>query len=871
MGEVYRARDPRLNRTVAIKVLAAHVSADAEFRCRFEREARAIAALNHPHICTVYDVGRHEGIDFLVMEHLEGETLATRLANGALPLHDALTIATDIAWALDAAHRQGIVHRDLKPANVMLTKGGAKLLDFGLSTLRPIEAAGHGALSAPETVAARLTSPGAIVGTLHYMAPEQLEGLDADARTDIYAFGVVLYEMLTRTLPFNGKTPASLIAAILTATPAAITHLQPLVPLSLNHVVATCLVRDPDERWQSVRDIAHSLNGITETPATMTDVPSVRRGRREQLAWIAAGVGLLAALSAWAITFFGSAPEQAVAAVRATIPLGPGQRLAVTETPAFAISPDGSTVAYLVGKPEGTTELYVRRLDSSTATAVPESSGATYPTFSPDGHWIAFIAAEGLRRVPLSGGAPLTVLPAGTFEAVRGLMWGADNAFIVSTFETGLMRVPDTGGALTVLTNPDYNAREKSHRWPFALPDGRGVLMTVSTADAASFNEARVEILQPGSGQRTKLFDGGSFARYLPTGHVVFARAGALFAVPFNLSTLTVNGPTRSVLAPLLTEPAYGHAHVDMSETGTVVYVSSGERRNNRPFLWVDGDGKRVPAVVSRRPFVNGRISPDGTRIAAMVEGATAEIWAFDFDDDKSTRLAFGWDNGNPVWRPDGERIFFGSTRSATRVNNIFSQASDGTGTAEQLTTNPDHQAPFAVSADGRQLLFIQRNGNDQRGWDIRSLSLADRSVSLLPGSPRLAVQRPGLSPDGRWIAYHSNQGIRDEVYVQAYPEGGRLWQVSSGGGIAPVWARNGEELFYRRGDTVMAASVARGAAFRAGTPRLVFKTDLVGPIDAGRDGRLLMIEPEKEDVITELSLIVNWFDELKRLMSAAR
>ena len=869
MGEVYRARDLRLNRTVAIKVLAARVSTDPAYRARFDREARAIAVLNHPHICTLYDLGHHEGIDFLVMEYLAGQTLADRLTQGPLPPDGALAIAGAIADALDNAHRHGIVHRDLKPGNVMLTQSGAKLLDFGIAALRPIEQV-HDGLSTAETVAGRLTSPNAILGTLPYMAPEQLEGRDADARTDIYAFGVVLYEMLTGKLPFEGKTQAALMAAIIAGAVPSITRLQPFVPQSLSNLVATCLVRDPDGRWQSARDIAHCLRWVAEPLTAVRQEMSVRQPRRrERYAWIAAGVGLLAAITAWSPSFSRPAPQPVVGAVRATIPFGSGQRLSMTETPAFAISRDGSKLAYLAVTADGATELYLRQLDSATSTLVPDSSGATYPQFAPDGNSIAFFVAEGLRRVPLSGGAPVIVTPPGTFSGVRGLAWGSDGFFTVSTYQTGLMRVADTGGTPSMLTTPDYDTREKSHRWPFVLPGAQALLMTVSTADATTFDDARAEILRLDSGVRTKVFDGGSFARYLPTGHVVFARAGALFAVPFRLPTLEVDGTPVRVVTPLRTEPAFGHAHFDISDTGTLVYIASGARRDNRTLLWVDVLGQSTPAVISRRPFYEARVSPDGSRVATVVEGATSEVWLHDLGDDRSMRLTDGWDNVNPVWTPDGERIVFASTRTRRHTHNLFWQAADGTGQAEQLLSSDMQQSPVAVSSDGTSLLFIQRT--DLGRWQMRTLSLVDRSSTLLPETPTIVGQQPALSPDGRWVAYYADHSGRNEVYVQAFPRGGRQWQVSTGGGRSPVWARNGKELFYRRADAVMAVSIDTRVNVRSGTPAELFKTALIGPLDVGRDGRLLMIEPEKEDVVSELSVIVNWFDELTRLMAAPR
>jgi serine/threonine-protein kinase len=869
MGEVYRARDLRLDRTVAIKVLAERVNTDPAYRLRFEREARAIAVLTHPHICTLYDLGHHEGIDFLVMEYLDGHTLADRLTKGPLPLDRAVAIARDIADALDTAHRQGIVHRDLKPGNVMLTKDGAKLLDFGIATLRPIEHVSGGANTA-ETVTVGLTSPNAIVGTLPYMTPEQLEGREVDARTDIYAFGVVLYEMLTGKLPFDGKTQPALIAAIMSGAVEPIAQLQPLVPPSLANLVTTCLVRDPDGRWQSARDIAHGLKSAAESVVVVRDEPAIRQlRRRERYAWIAAGLGLTAALTASLLSSSRPEPRPAAAAVHATIPLAAGQRLSMTETPSFAISRDGSKLAYVAVTADGATELYIRQLDSATTSPVADSAGATYPQFAPDGNSIAFFAAEGLRRVPLSGGAPVIVTASGTFSGVRGLSWGADGYFTVSTYQTGLMRVADTGGIPALLTTPDYDTREKSHRWPFILPGAQALLMTVSTADANTFDDARAEVLRIGSGVRTKVIDGGSFARYVPTGHVVFARAGALFAAPFNLQTLEVTGVPVKVVTPVRTEPAFGHAHFDISDTGTLAYIASGARRDNRTILWVDEMGKSSPAVIARRPFYEARVSPDGLRVATVVEGATSEVWLHDLTADKSMRLTDGWDNVNPIWTPDGERIVFASTRTRRHTHNLFWQASDGTGKAEQLLSSDMQQSPVAVSSDGKSLLFTQRA--DLGRWQMHTLSLVDRSSTLVPEAPAIVAQQPALSPDGQWVAYYSDRSGRDEVYIQAFPRGGRQWQVSIGGGQSPIWARNGKELFYRHGDAVMAVPIEAGAAVRAGTPKLLFKTALIGPLDVARDGRLLMIEPEKEDLVSELSVVVNWFDELKRVIAAPR
>jgi serine/threonine-protein kinase len=867
MGEVYRARDLRLNRTVAIKVLAERVSMDAAHRTRFDREARAIAVLNHPHICTLYDLGQHDGTDFLVMEYLEGQTLADRLLQGPLPTDRAVAVANDIADALDNAHRQGIVHRDLKPGNVMLTKSGAKLLDFGLAALRSTEQVDAGVTT--ETVAGRLTGPHSIVGTVPYMAPEQLEGREGDTRTDIYAFGVVLFEMLTGKLPFDGKTQATLIAAIMAGAVPSITQLQPLVPQSLSNLVTTCLARDPDGRWQSARDIAHYLRSFA-APVVVREQASVRHiRRRERYAWMAAGVALLGALLAWLLPWSRQAPSPVAAAVHATIPLGPGQRLFMTETPSFAISRDGAKLAYVVVSADGATELYIRPLSSPTSTRVSDSSGASYPQFAPDGNSIAFFVADGLRRVPLAGGPPVMVAPPGTFPGVRGLAWAADGFFTVSTYQTGLMRVADSGGAPAMLTTPDYDTREKSHRWPFVLPGARALLMTVSTADAATFDDARAEVLRLDSAERIKVLDGGSFARYIPTGHVVFARAGALFAVPFRLPTLEVNGLPVKVVTPLRTEPAFGHAHFDVSETGTLVYIASGARGDNRTLLWVDVSGNSVPAVVSKRPFYEARISPDGSQVATVVEGATSEVWVHDLGADKSMRLTNGWDNVNPVWTPDGERIVFASTRGRRHTHNLFWQASDGTGEAEPLLSSDVQQSPVAVSPDGTFLLFLQRTGSDR--WQMHTLSFANRSWKLLPETPPIVGQQPALSPDGRWVAYYSDRSGRNEVYLQAFPGGGRQWQVSVGGGRAPVWARNGKELFYRRGDAVMAVSIDATMTVRAGTPRALFSTGLIGPVDVGRDGRLLMIEPEKEDVVRELAVVVNWFDELTRAMASPR
>ena len=752
MGEVYKARDTRLDRTVAIKVLPEHVASDPDLKQRFEREAKTISSLNHPHICTLYDIGSQDGVDFLVMEYLEGDTLAQRLEKGALPLDQALTVAIEIADALDKAHRQGITHRDLKPGNIMLTKAGAKLLDFGLAKLK--QAAGVPAeFSASPTQSAGLTAIGTILGTLQHMAPEQLAGEEADARSDIFALGTVIYEMVTGRKAFEGTSQATLAGAILHVEPSSMSSIQPMASPALDHLVRTCLAKDQDNRWQSAGDLGRQLQMIREG-GSQVGVPVVTAapqaaGWRQALPWMLAALAVgsvITGLAVWTATRPGPPIPRPVARTTLTVPPEEPLGLNFPNTD-VAISPDGTHVVY-AGTRDGQPQLFVRALDQLEATALTGlGSQPRHPFLSPDGNWVGFFANRVLQRVSIRGGPPIPI--AEVNGQPRGASWGVDDTIVFATLNpgTGLWRVASGGGGEPeVLTTPDTDRGELNHFWPEILPGGQAVLFTIRSQ--GSIENAQIAVLSLERGTYEVVLPGGSHARYVPTGHLVYGVRGTLQAVGFDLDRLAVTTDPVPVVDTVNMKIS-GAANFSVAQNGSLVYVRWAQGAGGAVSLvWVDRDGNEEPLAAQPGAYNEPRISPDGTRVALRVgddPGNSSDIHIYDLARNNFTQLTFTADGECcPVWMPDGERVVFTSTRDGPP--NLYVKNADGTGEAERLTEGTDPQTPHDVTEDGRTVVFWSQ-GN------VHTLSLdRERTASALvqtESDERVLASRPmaGGSP----------------------------------------------------------------------------------------------------------------------------
>jgi eukaryotic-like serine/threonine-protein kinase len=860
MGEVYRARDTRLERIVAIKILPDHLADQAELRERFDREARTVASLNHPHVCTLYDIGAQDGTDFLVMEYLEGETLAERLKKGPLPLDQVLQYAIEISDALDKAHRKGITHRDLKPGNIMLTKSGTKLLDFGLAKLKTDTAPANVTFSKVPTEDA-VTAQGTILGTLQYMAPEQLEGKAVDARTDIFAFGAVVYEMATGKKAFEGKSQASLIAKILEIDPPPMSSLQPMTPPALDRVVKKCVAKEPEKRWQGASDLSDELKWIAEGGSQVTLAAAAARGfnafsRRGLLISVGALLFVVAitGFATWNLKPTPTPPPRPV--TRTVINLPPGDQLAGLGSPAIALSPDGSQLTYVAIR-GGRQQIYLRALDSLEARPIAGTEGANTPFFSPDGRWLGFFAGGKLKKVSVSGGAALTL---GDAALPGGASWGSHGMIAFAPTLNGvLQQVPDAGGTPQSLTRLEKG--EAGHGWPEFMPGGKAVLFAAAPS-AANF---AVAVQSVGMAERRNLIQGGTNPRYAPSGHLVYAQGGSLMAVPFDPQRLTATGAAVPVLEGVLST-RFGAAQYSFSAKGSLVYVPGGIQSAQLRLVWVNRSGAEQPLAVPAHAYVNPRLSPDGRRLAVEIEG---QIWLYDLSRETLTRFTFEGDtNIRPVWILDGKRIAFTSDKEGPL--NIFWQLADGSGGRERLTSSEYTQFPISSSADGQLLAFVEVNPTQR---DISLLRLGDRKVQPFLRT-RFNETLPRFSPDGRWLAYISDESGRYEVYVQPYPGPGGKWQISTEGGTEPVWSRNGRELFYRSGDKMMAADVTTQPSFSAGTPKVLFERHYQGTAvptpnyDVSLDGqRFLMLKPteQSEAAPTQINVVLNWFEELKQ------
>jgi eukaryotic-like serine/threonine-protein kinase len=867
MGEVYRAKDTRLDRTVAVKVLPAHLSSSPDSRQRFEREAKTISQLSHPHICALYDVGHQDGVDYLVMEYLEGETLAERLSKGPLALDLVLRYGTEIADALDKAHRQGIVHRDLKPGNVMVTKSGVKLLDFGLAkALAPATSVSQ--FTALPTQAAPITREGFLLGTLQYMAPEQLEGKEADARTDVFAFGAILYEMATGEKTFSGATQASLIGSILRDEPRPISEFVPLTPASLDWLVRTSLAKDPEDRWQTARDVAlqlRAIGGERERRETATAAPPVTSRVSRALPWAAALVALAVGALLGRAVFPKKAPQTRV--VRSTLLPPPNTEFhfldANSGTP--AVSPDGTRVAFSARNPDDQILLWVRPLDSLESFVIRGSSGATFPFWSPDGRSLGFFARGKLRVVEASASA-LPVALADVEEA-RGGSWSPDGTNILFSkgYQGPILRVPASGGSPTPVTEVKGG---EVHRWPAFLPDSRHFLYNVRIQGEEN---AVIYAGSLDSKDRRAVIRENSDILYVPPGYLLFRRAGRLAAARFDADRLVVVGEPVEIVDGIEHLPATGRTTFGASEK-FLAYAPRSDARLSR-LAWFDRTGREVGGTAAPGMYIGPRLSPDGRQLAVAVTEQLAippDIWVFDTRLGTGTRSPLPFPDLNPIFSPDAKRIYFGNT-SQGRWNILVR---DVAGAAEPTPLLPPDRPrwPRDVSPDGRVLLY----------QEISSKTGSDLKVLPLTGErrPRDFVAGPfdedegAFSPDGRRVAYVSDESGRKEVFVASFPDASQRIRVSSDGGIQPRWSRDGRELFFvSKRETMMSAPFDPSSGLPSAPPASLFDVPIFDAFgsshvplryDVAADGRFLVTVRASKDPPPPLVLVVNWQSLLK-------
>jgi serine/threonine-protein kinase len=750
----------------------------------------------------------------------------------------------------------------------MLTKTGTKLLDFGLAKLRQ-DAAPVTPLSELATVNNPLTAQGTIVGTLQYMAPEQLEGKEVDARTDIFSFGAVVYEMATGKKCFEGKSQASLMVAILEREPPAMSSLQPMTPPALGRVVETCLAKEPDERWQTASDLTRELKWIAEggshvALALSTPAKGIRALGRRPLILGLSGLlfgAAIAGLATW--NFRPSLSPQPV--TRTVINLPASQQLAGLENgPAVALSPDGTHLTY-VARQGGTQQLYLRAMDSLESKPIPGTEGAFIPFFSHDGQWVGFFAGQKLKKVSVSGGAALTLGDA-TFP--HGASWGSQGVIaFAASVGTSLKQVPDGGGTPQLLTR--LKKGEVNQRWPEFLPDGKAVLFSGAPTNA-NWTNSEVAAESVETGERRNLVLGATHPRYASSGHLVYVQGGSLMAVPFDPRRLAITGAAVPIVEGVLQSSSSGAAQYSLSATGSLVYIPGGVQADQRKLVWVTRNGAEQPVAAPARAYVYPRLSPDGRRVGVGITEEESQVWLYDLSRETLTRITFeGHVNLNAIWTPDGKRIAIQSNREGPL--NVFWQLADGSGGLEHLITSEYNNFPVSWSPDGQLLAFAEINPTT--GYDIWMLRLGDRKAQPFLRIP-FNEAAPEFSPDGRWLAYISDESGRFEIYVQPYPGPGGKWQISTEGGTEPAWNHNGRELFYRSGDKMMAVDIATQPGFAAGRPRVLFEgrynpaQGTTPNYDVSPDGqRFLMIKPSEAGEVapTQINVVLNWFEELKR------
>jgi serine/threonine-protein kinase len=888
MGVVYRAHDDQLGRDVAIKVLPEEVASDPDRVARFQREARALAALNHPNIATVHGFetvdtvsGLGSGSDsplkpqaaspttFMVMELVEGESLAIVIGRGAVPVDEALGVAWRIAEGLEAAHERGITHRDLKPANVMVGRNGSvKLLDFGLAKVwrdEPLEAD----ITHFPTATVRMTTEGVILGTAAYMSPEQARGRPVDKRCDIWAFGCVLYEMLTGARAFGGDTASDILAAILKEEPDW-SALPGNLPPALRRLLRRCLEKDPLRRLRDIGEARivlenhESDNGIDEVAG---QPPGAKQ--RTFLPWlIAAAAGIAAVVFGWVAM----RPESLAPVQRLAVDLPAGHSLALRFSVPLALSPDGSRLVYAASRNGGDSQLFARALDSFESMPVPGTEGADSPFFSPDGRWVAFTAGNTLRKVSLAGGAPVDIceLP----QLNPGGTWGPDGTIVFSADRFGLMRVPESGGAPVRLVTREGSPGNLGHAYPVFLPDGRHLLFTVANPDGPFIAVLSLETLD-----WREVTRGGGAARYLPSGHLVFTRAGGLNAIAFDLDRLEARGEPVQIMEEVCAGPGrkgFGMSAFSVSESGVLAFVPGGVEAAMNRLVWVNRQGEPEALPTEPGSYEWPRLSPDGLRVAVTdraMDGPT-DIWLLELERGTRSLLTAGGYNLLATWAPDGETLHFahgGAAADDLGVPGLYHRRADGTGSIENVVHGEHPRFPREITADGRALLFVEWHPETARDiWRVPLDGVGSAETVLASDDDEFS---PALSPDQRWLAYVSNESGRYEVYVRPWPDGGGRTIVSIGGGFAPAWAGDGSELYYRIGESLMVVAVEGGDRFSAGAPRTLFEGRYQFGIhgsssyDVAADGRFLMIQANRREDPDRVYVVSSWFNELLRLV----
>jgi serine/threonine-protein kinase len=826
MGTVYRALDPSLGREVAIKALAHAFRGDSGSLRRFEREARVLAALSHPNIASIYGFEQLDGSPYLVLERVDGGTLSSRLAAGPMPLREVLAVALQIVDGLEEAHAKGVIHRDLKPSNVMLAPGGrAKLVDFGLAKTSSRRAE-------PQTSAEPITEVGTVLGTARYMSPEQVQGDEVDTRTDVWAFGCVLYEMLAGRPTFGGRSVPDVLAAVLRDEPDWST-LPPETPSAIRRLLRRCLKRDPRARLQHIGDARLELMDAEVEPQPAAAAGRSRGWRLAQLA----ALPLLALAVAGGLYVLSSGPAGAARLpARLSLELPAQIALSADYAAPFAVAPTGTQLA-IEGTEGGIRRLYIRGLADLALRPLLGTEGARQPFFSTDGAWVGFFADRKLAKVAVNGGTVLELADIGGNP--RGATWAADGTIVVAPSQTsGLVRVSERGGRPSALTTLNKVGGEASHRWPDALPGARWVLFTVGLQDAG-FDEGRIEAVSLDSGERRVVLAGAGFARYLRDGRLLFARAGRLHVVGFDRERVAVRGVPDVLLDGVRYDARNGGCHLAVSASGVVVYGPGVASSSDRYLVWVDRSGRVQRVMDTSRPFRDPRLSPDGSRIATVVGTSTeSDLWLVD-PNGTFSQVSFGLSPHRPAWRPDGSALTVGAEKSGTW--RLLSIAADGGGSPATLVETSNRVYPNAWSPDGKLLVF--QENHPETGWDLKVLETdgAGRAV----GAPRPLAATPfhennaALSPDGRWVAYESDEvDAVVQIYVRSFPDGGAKMRVSSEGARLPVWGRGGELFFWRTGEDgglLVAHTRSAGGHLTVGAVEPIFVQGAASPASISR------------------------------------